>query len=917
MSIHIAALPGTTRVQGASRSFRGTGSHVDRQRNGEDGKRGVIESKASSTAGPNGDRERFRRAFTDSPIATALGRVRPPDVGRIFEVNAAACELVGYSERELAEMEFQTLIFPDDLERDAELVDALLAGRLGRARVEKRIVRSDGRLLWVQVDRSVLRDASGAPHYLLTQIQDIGDHRRTVRRLECERAVGRVLAQSVTGEGALAALLAALGDLLECDVGVSWMQDESFEQLSCEGTWRSERFDGSATLALGREIALGPGEGLPGRVWESGSAAFATNMPGDVTCPRAGAAARDGLSGGLAIPIAAANEILGVVELLSRRPEPDPDLLEVLDAIGRDVGAFFVRRRAERRSLDVGRLLLVEDDEFIATLVGEMLAGLATRFELVHVETLAAGRDQVFAAKPSCVLLDLTLPDAEGLQGLLELRKLAPDVPIVVLTGHEDETLATRAVQEGAQDYLVKRKVDMDSLARSIRYAVERKRAEQRVFEDSLQDRLTGLPNGVLLLDRLRLALARAMDSGELTALLHLDIKRFRLVNDSLGYRNGDRVICATAERVRGALSPDVTVAALGADHFAVLCERMPHPRAAVEVAERLLAAVRLPLAVGGEELRLDATVGIALGDGRDREPDALLHEAETAGARAREHGSEYEVFEQAARERIRERLLVEHGLRAALEHDQLRLAYQPIVSLAGGGTLAFEALLRWEHPDRGLVSPGDFIPVAEESGLIVPIGGWALREACRQLGRWRAAEAADGVRINVNLAASQVTEPALPAAVSETIAGAGIEPEDVCLEITESSLMHDVGAALEVLRGLKQLGVRLALDDFGTGYSSLGHLRRFPIDELKVDRSLVTGLGRDERMTAIVAAIVTMGRALGMPVIAEGVETADDAERLRVLGCALGQGYHFARPLPSEEAAGLLRAECGVADHG
>ncbi len=568
---------------------------------------------------------------------------------------------------------------------------------------------------------------------------------------------------------------------------------------------------------------------------------------------------------------------------------------------------------------DVGqlRLLLVEDNPGDAVLVREMLrVALEDQVELVHVETLADARTQVVETKAACVLLDLSLPDAVELEAVTQMQAAAPDIPIVVLTGLDDENLALNAVQHGAQDYLIKGRVDDVLIARSIRYAIERKRAEVALAHQALHDPLTGLPNRALFLDRLEQALARAQRSSLGIAVLFLDLDRFKVVNDSLGHDAGDRLLVDVAYRLRGVVRPGDTVARFGGDEFTILCDDVGGERDAVLIAERVAAAVGAPFTLDDNEAFLTTSLGIALTTGReDSRAEALIRDADAAMYRAKERGkSRYELFDSAMRARAVDRLEIENALHRALDRGEFRVFYQPAVDLQTGELAGVESLVRWEHPTRGLVGPDQFIALTEETGLIVPLGSWVLREACRQWKRWEEA-GTPTPRISVNLSTRQLGQPDLVDVVADVLDETGMDPARLSLEITESTVLEDTESALQTLEALKGQGVRISLDDFGTGYASLALLKRLPVDELKVDRSFVMGLGRDPQDSPIVSTVVGLAGALGLVAIAEGVETAAQVEELRRIGCRYAQGFYFARPQPPERMASLLGSRLDVVD--
>jgi diguanylate cyclase (GGDEF)-like protein/PAS domain S-box-containing protein len=440
----------------------------------------------------------------------------------------------------------------------------------------------------------------------------------------------------------------------------------------------------------------------------------------------------------------------------------------------------------------------------------------------------------------------------------------------------------------------------------------DRKRAEERLLHDAFHDALTGLPNRALFMDHVKLAIGRARRKGErLFAALFLDLDRFKIINDSLGHMVGDQLLVDIARRLEVCLRPGDTVARLGGDEFTILLEELAGPEDAIEVARRVQEAVSRPFRIGGHEVFTTASIGIALsGTGYERAED-ILRDADTAMYRAKSEGkNRHVVFDTAMHDRAMRLLQLETDLRRAVDRGELYLDYQPIVSLATGEVRSLEALVRWRHPERGVIPPGDFIPVAEETGLIIPLGRWVLREACRQTREWLAGGViGPGVTVSVNLSGRQFSQADLPEQVGAALAESGLPAGNLKLEITESMVMENFETAIGVLRQLRQLGVELSIDDFGTGYSSLSYLHRFPINTLKIDRSFVTRMTDNTENAEIVRTIVTLARSLEMDVVAEGVETTAQLQRLRGLECDFGQGYLFSKPVGAETVSDLMRS--------
>jgi diguanylate cyclase (GGDEF)-like protein/PAS domain S-box-containing protein len=434
----------------------------------------------------------------------------------------------------------------------------------------------------------------------------------------------------------------------------------------------------------------------------------------------------------------------------------------------------------------------------------------------------------------------------------------------------------------------------------------ERKRVEERLAHEALHDSLTGLPNRALFMDRLRSALARARRRDDYRlAVLFLDLDRFKVVNDSLGHLQGDQLLIQVSRRLESCVRPGDTIARLGGDEFTILLEELEQTAEAVHAGTRIRGELAAPFDLAGHEIFVTASVGIALGAARYVHPEDLLRDADTALHSAKAQGkTAQQVFDTPMHERAVAALQLENDLRRALDRDEYRLHYQPIVELAGGRLIGFEALVRWQHPERGLMAPDSFITVAEETGLILPLGDWVLGEALRQLKVWeRQVPRSRELALTVNLSSRQFAQPDLVARIGSALRAAGVAAGRLKVEITESLIVQNQDTAADMLRGIKDLGCSVCLDDFGTGYSSLNYLLRFPIDTLKVDRSFLADLGRGSRNSEIVLAVIGLAQRLGLGVIAEGVENERQRAHLVELGCVFGQGFLFSKPLDAERA--------------
>jgi diguanylate cyclase (GGDEF)-like protein/PAS domain S-box-containing protein len=696
-----------------------------------------------------------------------------------------------------------------------------------------------------------------------------------------------------------------------------------------------------------------------------------------------------------------------------------------------------------KKSLKI--LLLVEDNPGDVRLLREMLHEQGEHHtELTHVERLSAAEDHLANHAVDIILLDLGLPDANGLEALRRAHAAAPRVPLVVLTGLDDEVLAAQALQEGAQDYLVKGQIHARGLLRSLRYAIERKTMEEALFvekeraqvtltcigdavactdisgnitflnlvaetmtgwslqeatgrpmaeacrilnatshesipnpmemavgqnrivhlpsncvlvrrdgfeipiEDSVapihdreghatgavivfrdvsearamalqiahsaeHDFLTGLPNRMLFNDRVSQAIALAPRHLKKVAVLFLDLDGFKHINDSLGHPVGDKLLQSIAKRLVDCVRNSDTVSRQGGDEFVVLLSDVEQSEDTAITARRMLQAVAEAHSIDQHDLHVTTSIGVSVypDDGPDAE--TLIKNADTAMYQAKENGRQtYQFFKPAMNVRAVERQAIEASLRRALERQEFALHYQPKFNLRTGEITGAEALLRWTHPIRGLVSPAQFIPVAEDCGLILPIGKWVLREACQQARAWADA-GLPLATMAVNISAIQFRNESFLEDVFAILKDTGLDPRFLELELTESVLMKHAESTASTLKALRAGGVQLAVDDFGTGYSSLSYLRKFPIDALKIDQSFVRQITTTPDETTIVTAIISMGRSLKLRVVAEGVETQEELAFLQAHQCDEAQGYYFGRPVPPRQFAQLLAT--GIAE--
>jgi diguanylate cyclase (GGDEF)-like protein/PAS domain S-box-containing protein len=800
--------------------------------------------------------ERFRRAFEDAGIGMAITSLK----GRVVRVNRSLAEMLRRAPEDLAGMRVSDITHPDHRAEDAAAMRRLAAGEIEVHRAEKRYLRPDGSEAWVSLTASVVRDADGEPLHFLSQMTDIGDRRAAEQaRAESERRFRTLASASPVGifaigdDGRLAYANEHLREIfgLPADVleGPPWLD-------------RIAQPDRERVVAeVRRARALGTRASLDVRV-EGGIDRWArVNF----------APLLDGSD--------APTGRVGTVEDIT---------VEVTARMA------LAAREAEYRMLAEHSTDFLSRHGLDATL----------RYASPVSKTLLGWAPEAMLGKTPTEL-GMDHPDDLDIFERTWAQALRSDDP---------RTTAYRARRRDGSIVWLETTFsavrDGDGNAREMvcvsRDISERKNAELELAHRALHDGLTGLPNRTLFLDRLGHALRRSRRCETGLAILFLDLDRFKVVNDSLGHEAGDRLLVDVAMRLSSALRPADTLARFGGDELILLCEDIGDAEDARAISERLLNTFSDPFLVQDGEAFLHASIGIALSrDGFEAAED-LIRDADAAMYRAKERGHSFELFDEAMRQDARDRLALEAELRRGIDRGELRLHCQPLVCLVEGRIEGFESLVRWQHPELGLVPPASFIPLAEETGLIVPLGAWVLREACATLRSLIDRTGMTWLQASVNVSPRQLQQADFVSQVKCALDDHALSPESLVVEITESAIM-EAGTAT-ILRALKDLGVHLAMDDFGTGYSSLAHLRRFPLDVIKVDRSFVAGLG-DGQGSSIAGAIVSLAHALGLRTVAEGIEDDDQCRAVRALGCDLGQGFLFARPMPADDLSQLLAA--------
>jgi diguanylate cyclase (GGDEF)-like protein/PAS domain S-box-containing protein len=812
-----------------------------------------------------GDAEaRFRSAFEKSAIGMSITGLD----ARFVRVNEAYAAMVGRTVEEMTGAPVRDVSHPDEWEADRELVDELVANPGGIVQREKRYVRPDGTEVLTLLSVSAVAGPDGATQYLIAQMVDITQQREAERALaESEQRFRTLAVASPAGIFSLdfKGRIVYANDRL-CEIfGMDPAEVDGWQWLErVDPDSRAPLLQVAETLAAGGgrvalDIKLTP---------EAGASWIRIHVATVI---------EDGRGGRF---IGAIDDVTAEVEARDELALREAEYRVLAEHSGDCLS---------RHDLE-GRYLYVSpsSESMLGFKPEEMVGRTAHELQCIHPDDLA-----VVAA------LRTDLVDGDRTSATAAWRMRRPD------GGVRWVETAARAVPDAHGN--------PSQIVAVTRDVSERKDAETRLAYQALHDSLTGLPNRALFLDRLEHALQRAERHHGGVAVLFVDLDRFKFINDSFGHAAGDRLLCDVAARLRQTLRPADTIARFGGDELTVLCEDLDGEAGARAVAQRIAELFEEPFIVEDGEAFLQASVGIAMAAG-DATAEDLIRDADAAMYRAKERGrARVEVFDEAMRRDARERVATESALRRAIERDELCIHVQPVVRIGDERIEAFEALVRWQHPERGLVPPGEFIPLAEETGLIVPIGNWVLREACRTLRRWEDDLGVDWVQCSVNLSVRHLQQPDLVATVRAALDEHRVPAERLILEITESAVMENGSSTVETLEALKAMGVRLALDDFGTGYSSLAHLHRFPLDVLKIDRSFTAALDAEDHGASIAGAIVSLAQALGLATVAEGIEDAAQQRRLARLGCTYGQGFLFSRPQPpvafDDALLGLSRA--------
>ena len=776
--------------------------------------------------------------------------------------------------------------------------------------------------------------------------RDITEHKREEGLLRLEQSITRYLADAeVQDTDAVRFVLRSFCESEGWKCARLFRLDAAAAAMRFEGAWNAPDALIDKFIEGSRQLLVHVGEGLIGSVWQSMKAEWVADAALDERMSGLGLWKAAGLRSALAFPVVSGGAAIGVVSISSPAIQPpDRRLLQHAEMVGSQLGHFLQRRRSEAQRRDAERRYL-RYQEKIARL-GQSALGMRRPSELIVdaaqalLEGLAA--DAVAYLEPGSadgaviareVLGVREEPSravaqygaADPIANVLRRGEAAvidetsrPPLPFDWALGASSAVLVPVAGERAARGALcalsrAPSAFDTDEIrfieaaASVLSSGLQRIDSEGRLAYLAQFDALTGLPNRALLSDRFAQMIVQASRHAKQLGVLFIDLDDFKLVNDALGHAAGDELLRQVAGRLLRSVRSGDTVARISGDEFAAVLADLARPDDAAIVAQKIIDALAVPVDVGGKEVFAAASIGIATfpSDGADAE--SLLAAADAAMYRAKEsHRNSYQFFTAEIDERSRARARLSSELRRALERAEFRLFYQPKIDLRNGSTCGAEALLRWQHPDRGLIPPAQFIPVLEETGLIVPVGEWVVKRACEDVKAW-STKRLQAIPVAVNVSARQFRQPDFDVRIRSIIDAAGVDPSLIELEITESQLMHDPQHAIRMLGNLRAAGMSIAIDDFGTGYSSLAYLTRFPLAALKIDRSFVKDVLSDQADATIVRTIVDMAKQLGLKVVGEGVETTEQAAFLRELGCEQAQGYLFAKPMPAEDLVGFF----------
>jgi diguanylate cyclase (GGDEF)-like protein/PAS domain S-box-containing protein len=850
------------------------------------------------------------RATVDQ-VAVGIARTAPD--GRFLEVNQTLCRMLGYEEEELLARGFPEITHPEDLGKSVQLRERLYAGDVGSGTLEKRYLRRDGSVMWAEAALTVVRGKGGGTAYAVAVIQDVTARKRAERHAERLNAFYGALSHTNQAIVRIREPDALYREI--CKVCVEFGRVKMAHISVVQGdrivpvAWAGPAEDYLAGLELRTTASAPEGRGPAGIALREGRPYICNDFFADpATLPWRDRAERSGVRSSAVFPFRRGGRAAGVLNLYDAEPGVfDADLVALLEEMASDIS--FALDNFERAAA------LAESGERFRGLVESAMDAIITVGEDQRIVQFNAAAAALFQVPPEAALgmpLERLIPERFRAAHALHLRHFGESGEANRRMGEVSDLWAMRA---DGSEFPIEASVSRSFTRGAPQYTVilrditARKLFESRIEYLATHDGLTDLPNRNLIRDRIAQAIGHARRADTHLALMFVDLDRFKVANDAFGHPFGDTLLKAAGERFQAALRDDDTVARLGGDEFLILLTDLQRTADVYLVAQKILDALQQPFALEGREIHVSASIGISLYPQDGGDFDTLLGHADVAMYRAKDLGrGTYQFFTPAMSAGLKQRVEMEAQLRRALERGELHLAFQPKVDLASGEIAGAEVLLRWSHPQLGSVPPASFIPLAEETGLIVTIGEWVLRSACAQAKAWIDA-GLPPLAIAVNISARQFLHHDIVALVESVLKQSGLPPGLLELELTESLIARDTEKVAATIQRLQAAGVRFSVDDFGTGYSSLLQLKRFRVDRLKIDQSFVRNLHTSRDDAAIALAIISLARALDLKVIAEGVEAVEQCTFLRQHGCDEIQGFYFSRPVPADGLAAMLRA--------
>ncbi len=871
--------------------------------------------------------------------------------GKIEYVNANFMKLTGYTSEEIMGKNPSVLKSgKTPYENYKQLWNTITSGNKWQGEFINK--KKNGELYWELTSISPVKNPDGVITNFIAIKEDITDRKKVERHLCLQYATTRVLVESIAIDEVIPKIIQAVCESLGWDIGIFWTIDQKTNVLRCIEIWHRPFVEVPGFKALSRQIVFSFGTGLPGKIWASSKPIWISDIARDASFLRAALAAKEDLHGAFGFPVFTRNEILGVLEFFSHEvQQPDEDLLTMMMSIGGQIGKFIEQKQADealRRRIDFEKTVASISTRFVAlsdfnnaisvSLADIGLLSEADRVYLFQFRDKGGIMDNTHewcAKEINSKIQNLQNLPTSKFPWLMEKLHTGDVIHIPDVSKMSPEAVAEKEVLEkyaiksllALPVYAEKRLVGFigfdNALTTGSRYeedlallritaeiignAIARRQSESLINHMAYHDALTNLPNRILLQDRLEVAIMQAKRNEHMVAVMLLDLDRFKTINDTLGHHMGDLLLKAVAERLTRCMRESNTIVRMGGDEFIVVVPDLAHAKNAAIVAQKILDVLYQPFQIEGYEIHTTTSIGVSIYPVDADDVSMLIKKADTAMYHAKEQGrNTFEFYMESMNSNNFERMMLENSLRKALERGELSIYYQPQVDMDTEQIIGVEALVRWKHPDLGMIYPSKFIPIAEETGFIIPIGEWVLTTACTQAKAWHNA-GFPTLRVSVNLSARQIKQQNLVGMVAGVLKETGLDPKYLELEITESIVMHNIESSLKVLCELKELGIRLSIDDFGMGYSSLSYLRRFSIDTIKIDQSFVRDITTNQDDAAIVTAIIAIAESLKLKVIAEGVENKEQLAFLHQICCNEIQGYIYSHPLSAVDMGKLL----------